>query len=116
MTQNALIIRPNRVFHTPFDIIVGSIVTAPKIIPQQQPAYLYLAGGRIKQIILETEMTSSPEAMKSNTHAFRYHGDQIDEADLDATSLLTNLSFDEAVALLGSAYQPYLVAPSDRGP
>lgn len=96
MNELALIIRPTAVFSAPFRVLAGQIVMSPRIIPFGQELHLFLADGRVKTVVLNSEITTSPEAMAQNLHGFTYSGDVIEAQDLTGDVVLTNLSCDEA--------------------
>ncbi len=104
MSNAALVIRPTAVFNKPFPIVAGNIIVAPRIIPLEQEACLFLSDGSQKHLILGAEMTTSPEALRGNLHGFRYSGDIIEEEALTGDALISNLPYHEALAL----YRDYL--------
>jgi hypothetical protein len=99
MKTAAVIIRPTAVFQMPGRILAGHVIVAPQVIPFGNEFQLYLADGRVKKIVLLTEITTSPEAWRRNLHGFTYSGDVIEEEDLTGDALVSNLPYDEALRI-----------------
>lgn len=99
MRTAAVIIRPTATFQMPSHILAGHVIIAPRIIPFGSEFQFYLADGRVKKIVLLTEITTSPEAWRQNLHGFTYSGDVIEEEDLAGDALVSNLPYEEALRI-----------------
>jgi hypothetical protein len=111
MSRPALVIRPTAVFLKPYRVLAGNIMISPSVVPLGEEVCFYFPDGRTKKIVLDTHITTSPEAMAQNLHGFGYSGDFIEESDLEGEVLVSNLPYDEALDI----YRRFKVTEMTKG-
>ncbi|NJM08009.1 hypothetical protein HC891_20180 [Candidatus Gracilibacteria bacterium] len=91
-----IVIQPTAVFRRPIPIIAGYLIASSDRIPFGERLFLYNASGLVKQVTLLTEITTSPESWRAGLYGYTYSGDVLEDGDISAEALLTDLSYAQA--------------------
>jgi hypothetical protein len=71
------------IFIQPKYVVAGNIISAPEIFPRGVDVRVYTSSMEIKNIQIQSKITTSQCAFKNNFHGFVYIGAMLDVQDIE---------------------------------